>query len=198
MVDIILLMGVSKAGKDTLYRALVGSELGQTVKLFNHKVVGFSKRQWELEWGLPHGALELPEVKNMVIPGHPQGWRYIDLMVHLAKEYALLNRRPQQLARFKQDTQWLLDNGFVPVFTDVRMPDEMSHIIDLHIEGHRVLPFLLSRDGCVMLDSDKHLFDNMSTLANFGIDVIELTHNGSLDELTHDVYRCYRGEVSRV
>ncbi|NBU23928.1 MAG: hypothetical protein EBS38_08535, partial [Actinobacteria bacterium] len=81
---VIALMGASGSGKDTAFgilREILGNHYVTLAENFKFTRGNSMKDALEMIYGLPHGALDNPLVKAEVIPGHPEGRTYHEVMV---------------------------------------------------------------------------------------------------------------------
>ncbi len=140
---IIVVLGPSRSGKDTLTKHLNGVNLK------------FSKPQkWALEhWGgLPDGALELDEYRNQELP-YTSGVTYLDALVatyHFWKDFAPLANKKFVI----DEAISLLAEGKNAIFSDVRMIEELELIKTL---GSPIIGIQLKRKSIDGLSTDKLL-----------------------------------------
>lgn len=181
-MKIYVLLGNTGVGKDTLAEAMV--KKCQPMIIF--KVVAALKRDWERQWELPYGALELRDVKGMYHPG--TNLTYHQLMVNeFLKSQSTPEYRRPLIDRMRNELKWCCDNMVDVVCTDIRSEDEARVLEGFIYDGEYVRVLLLERDDAQPLESDKHLRVNYNRLLRAGAYPQMLSYNGTTEQWLREI-----------
>jgi hypothetical protein len=142
-------MGYSGAGKDSLCKAIQGLTQASNIKWSRP-----AKDMFERHYDLPDGFLDDPLKRLEVVPEHPDGITWLDLMIRskthlLAIDPLFCIRKVRKIARFH------LGSGRDIIFTDTRNYQEAKAISDELAYEHQVTLVWVSRPGKKPLESDQ-------------------------------------------
>jgi hypothetical protein len=194
-----VVLGLSDAGKDTVFRLL-----NKRYQVTNIKFSAPSKRALAMYLGVPEEYMENREWRETVIA--ELGLSPLELMIrifeHLPKihpKLGLYHTRREVEAIFHGNQMYR--NRLIPVFTDLRNLAEVDYLLSLVSSGVRLILINVVRDGVVPKPSDKYYLRNLAVLepiADFSHTVVNpgtteqellfrLSHSGVLN--TFDI--CY-------
>lgn len=183
--NLYILLGPSRAGKDTLARELYG---------YNIKITYHFKRHIEQMHDLPKLALEDPNVRNSQVPDMPEGYTYLDLMIASFK--AVESFDPYLYIRPAMRQAERLLKGDIPViFTDLRKPIEVKKAIELFpLSNPKV--FLLEGRG-VLLESDLSLEENVKLLSEY-TEVHRIDSSGNVENTVSAVRNILNPDLVKI
>ena len=169
----VVLMGVSGAGKDTIFSAL-----NACTKMVNIKFAAPMKRMMEYVYSLPPCSLEERDLRTYRIPGHPDGITYGEMMVRCYKYFPAID--PMMMVR----KVWLEAADAVKdspvVFTDIRNHEEVKAVLELQV------PIYLAkviRPGAFPKDSDLKLPTLLHELSKYATQYHRIENRGSVADL---------------
>ncbi len=171
MKTIFVILAPSRSGKDTLASLLADKMDRKPVQL---KWSSHVKRTVEYTYSLPIGSLELPEIRNSIIPGTTQ--TYLDLLVSFYHNQDK-NADPYFWKRpvFRQ-LEEVMQEGSTIISTDTRDTFEVDAIIDLSTKyKYQVVLVKLDREGNSGLTSDMLLERNFKLLKSYADASLEFT-----------------------
>jgi hypothetical protein len=178
---IIVVLGVSRAGKDT-----VASIIQNHIPIKLIKFSATMKRMMEYAYCLPDGALEQDCYRNTVVPHlHQQGTTYLDLMV---KSFTHMREIDPYIMfpRTEYEINKALKDGFSVCLTDIRSPQEVDLILGL-AKNFELDLLYVNRPGIEPLESDKHLSENYLTLSGEAQRTIQFNNTGDITHLESQV-----------
>lgn len=185
MTYAVVLMGVSGAGKDTVFSALNACAGG---KMVNIKFSAPMKRMMEYAYDLPPNALEDRDLRTYRIPRHPDDITYGDMMVRCYKHFPAID--PYMMARkVKKQAEESLFIRKPVCFTDIRNHEEVDVVLGLNV------PIYLAkvvRPGTVPKDSDLKLPTLLYNLAYTAKYYQRIDNNGDVSKLQAEAVKLYK------
>lgn len=180
--QLLVILGVSRSGKDTLAKIALSVSPGTNVK-FSAPM----KRVYEYLYDLPEGSLDDDQTRFLEVPGLP-GVTYLDIMIRAFKTWPQVD--PYLCIRKTRKTiDSALSQGLSVVFTDIRNPAEVETLKDVIRNTDVPLRVIrLDRETAKEKASDVHLETSFRELSNLAITTGTLSNNGSVEDLE----RAYR------
>lgn len=168
MSYIICIVGKSRSGKDTLAKYLEGRKL---------KFADPAKRVLEQWYGMPEGYMELPEVRDRLVPNG--GITYLQVLVEMYHFWQRVDPLAPKYPTIREMHRSLADD--IPVIlTDVRMPQEIAVVLDLNYPLYAIR---VNRPGCPDVSSDESLEDNWESLTICSNAYFEFDNTGAIADL---------------
>jgi len=175
--QVVCVVGKTRSGKDSIAKVIL-KELGDRAALI--KFADPCKRYVEEVYNLPHGAMELEEYRQSLIPGTNK--TFLDLLKHSFSAYDSVDAMFWKHKTFRDITDAILFDKIV-ILSDIRHPSEANFVTQLSCP---VTLVRVDRDGCELIEPDKHLKANWSMLT-FNTKRLAAVHRyyneGSLEQL---------------
>lgn len=174
---ILVILGVSRSGKDTLCRIALEENPGVNIKFS-----GPMKRTYEYLYDLPEGSLDDYHTRFLEVPNLP-GVTYLDIMIRAFETWPQVD--PYLCIRkTRKAIDSALSQDLSVVFTDIRNPAEVETLKDVINNTDVPLKVIrLNRETAKGKASDKHLEESYRQLKPLAITAGTLDNNGTVAEL---------------
>jgi hypothetical protein len=161
---LIVILGYSNAGKDTLAKFLHSHLEHLGYKSETVKFVQPFKDTLAMYLGVDRELMEDREYRSTVIT--ELGCTPLELMIRGFTAMPLIHPK-LGLYKTKKTISWLIHQGVIPVFTDPRNPEEIRYLRGLADEGHPVISLRVNRPDQLPQESDEYLEVNWINLKRF-------------------------------
>ncbi len=172
-----ILMAYSGAGKDSLAR-----EIQKLIPAVNIKWSRPMKDMFDLVYGLPPGFLDDPVLRLQLVPGHPEGITWLDLMIRAYVYFPKLDPN-MMIQKVIRDIRRALSDGEAVILTDTRNLTEEAIIRQLYDEGHQIYLVEIKRPNVLPKASDQLCEDITWKIVRYSSDEFLVKNNGDIEQL---------------
>ncbi len=180
---IYVIQGISGAGKDTCYQILEKYVPG----LLNIKWSSPMKRMMECAYSLSPGSLDGREIRHELVPGHPDGITYGELMVRCWQHFPAIDPMLGKRGLI-QSVQDNLSSGTSVAFTDTRNYEEVSEVTKLAAKYPMYLIGVTGLYGSPKT-SDNNLGGLTQALYRYCYEYHHIDNSGTLQQLEDQLVR---------
>lgn len=174
---IYVIQGISGAGKDTCYQILQKYLPG----IRNIKWSSPMKRMLESAYGLSQGVLDGREIRQELVPGHPEDITYGELMVRCWQHFPAIDPMLGKRGLIKS-LQEYLKAGISVAFTDVRNNEEVSEVAKLSVNYPMYLIGVTGLYGNTKV-SDSGIKEHTKRLHRYCYEYHHIDNSGTLEQL---------------